>query len=834
MGAARSVASMLTGRRLWGAGMVVAGLMAERGWASAQIVEISNLLSGTGGFVTVGSSANDQAGRSVSGCGDVNGDGIDDFIVGAPLGDVPFPDCGRAYVVFGRSGGSPAYQSAIANGTGGFVINGAAPSDQAGTIVRGAGDINGDGLNDLLVGAPLSDPATGLEAGRAYVIFGRQSTTAVNLSALGADGIELIGPAAGARAGTSLDHAGDVNGDGYGDFVVGANFPGEFSSTNDKFFVVFGGTSLPTSFNLSAVGGTVAGFTIEESVHAERLGEVVSGAGDFNGDGLSDILVGSPNRNAFGAMPGGGVSVVFGKTSQTPVIMSNILAGVGGQSFSGAVSGHDVGRAVASAGDVNGDGLVDIVFGAPLANNYAGDLQAGRVYVAFGRTTTGAAENILLTLVNGTGGFVIEGFHFTPPETGHQCGAAVSGAGDVNGDGLADVILGSPKTDVGVNVEVGRAYVVFGKATGSAVLLNTVATGVGGIAIKGQFAGDEVGTAVSGVGDANGDGMSDVVVGVPFRDAVSAADAGQVAVIHSPIAPPVAPANYRVRIAPGNAPRTAVGAGAWGPHGNTFNPARVSLDFAQGTGPGGGASQVQVTLVRSDANIANLGTPEQIANWQLGVSNVDRTSAGTPVWTFRYTDAEIAGLNESSLKLYRSTTGNTGPWVLMPATLNVARNEFAANLGNFGQFAIADLDAPTVTITTLDGNPFAGQLPRYAVSFSEPVGNTFTVDDVLIGTTSGFAAFPVALSVTGNDPNYIVQLMVFGPVTPGSGLLFFLGAGSVTDKAGNPVGFAQAPWYTLYPPPAAVGPGDINKDGNVDVADVTALANHIVNGTPLP
>lgn len=806
-------------------------LVAVSGIARAQAIELQDVALGTGGFATSSNGAGDQVGRSVSWAGDVNGDTIDDFIVGAPYADVPASNAGRAYVVFGRSGSNPAYLTAVANGTGGFVINGAAANEQAGTIVRGAGDVNGDGYNDLLVGAPKSDPAAGNNAGRVYLVFGKATTTAVNLSALGTGGVEIVGTGVEAYAGMSLDGAGDVNGDGFADIVVGQTDSFNLTSTSDRWHVIFGGTGQPASLNLSSVGATVPGFIVGEAVHTLRLGWVVAGAGDFNGDGLSDIVLGVPTR-AVPSSDSGGAFVVFGKSTQGFVDITSLEAGVGGLLVANFQSGSQ-GRAVSSAGDVNGDGFVDILVASEVDTNYSGDTAAGRIYVIHGRTSTTSIS--LSNVLNGTGGFVIEGFNNVPPEAAQRAGASVAPAGDVNGDGFADVIVGSPKADRGASIEVGRAYVVFGKTSGTAVKLNDVTNGVGGFLMHGVFQGDEAGSSVAGLGDVDGDGLSDVLVGSPLANAVSANDAGQVYVVHSPTLIPTANLSYRVRVAPGNTPNMLVGGGAWASNGRTFNPARVSLNFAQGTGPSGGASQLVVNIFRGDQNIVNLGSPAQIADLQLTVSNVDRSSAGTPTWTFRYTDAEVAGLHKPSLKLYRSTTGNTGPWVEMPATNAWWRNEFTAALGNFGHFAIADLDAPTVSITTLDANPHAGHLPRYGITFSEPIGDSFTIDDLYIGTSGGFGSFPQLLSLSGTDPNYIVQVMVPSPIVSGTAFTMFLEAGSVTDLAGNPLGAqVQAPWYVLYPPPAAQGPGDINKDGAVNVADVTALADHIVNGTPLP
>ncbi|MGH9893463.1 MAG: integrin alpha, partial [bacterium] len=194
-------------------------------------------LNGTNGFRLSGVAARDESGSAVSTAGDVNGDGVDDVLIGAPNADPNGGYSGASYVVFGGAGvGSGGkLELSTLDGTNGFRLSGVAAGDASGVAVSTAGDVNGDGVDDLLIGAPFTNP-NGINSGATYVVFGGAGVGAggkLELSALnGTNGFRLSGVAASDYSGVAVSTAGDVNGDGVDDLLIGADRAdpnGEFS-----------------------------------------------------------------------------------------------------------------------------------------------------------------------------------------------------------------------------------------------------------------------------------------------------------------------------------------------------------------------------------------------------------------------------------------------------------------------------------------------------------------------------------------------------------------------------------------------------------------------------
>jgi len=207
--------------------------------------------------------------------------------------------------------------SSIASGTGGFVINGQSRDDYGGISVASAGDVNGDGRADLIVGASKFDVITTTRAnvGRSYVVFGKSSTTAIELASLSTGGFLMNGHSARDESGISVASAGDVNGDGLADLIVGAWQSDLPSQTNaGRSYVMFGRSS-SSAFELSSLhtGSSTAGFVINGQGASDYSGKSVAGAGDVNGDGLADLIVGAYKSDPAAGANAGRTYVVFGK-----------------------------------------------------------------------------------------------------------------------------------------------------------------------------------------------------------------------------------------------------------------------------------------------------------------------------------------------------------------------------------------------------------------------------------------------------------------------------------------------------------------------------------------
>ncbi len=468
------------------------------------------------GFKLDGENNGDGSGRSVSTAGDINGDGIVDLLIGA----YGYPNVnykGRSYVVFGGAGVGSNGLLALSSltGTNGFKLDGENNNDWSGISVSAAGDINDDGVADLLVGA--QGYLKGNYKGRSYVVFGGTgvgSNGIVALSSLtGANGFKLDGENNGDGSGLSVSAAGDINGDGITDLLIGAwGYPG--NTFKGRSYVVFGGAGVGSNGLLSLSGLTgINGFKLDGENNNDGSGRSVSAAGDINSDGIMDLLIGAyfypsgyPNDNS----AKGRSYVVFGGAgvgSNGKLALSSLM-GANGFKLDGENNGDASGLSVSTAGDVNGDGIADLLIGA---SGYPSGNHKGRSYVVFGGVGVGSNGTLALSSLRGVKGFKLDG-----ENNDDISGYSVSTAGDVNGDGVADLLIGAPYYPNGNRK--GRSYVVFGGAGvgGNENILLSSLNGTNGFKLDGENNNDLSGISVSGAGDINGDGIADLLIGAYY------------------------------------------------------------------------------------------------------------------------------------------------------------------------------------------------------------------------------------------------------------------------------------------------------------------------------
>jgi hypothetical protein len=319
------------------------------------------------------------------------------------------------------------------DGASGFSIQGIDAQDFSGFSVAGAGDFNGDGFEDLIIGAYGGD-AGGSLSGETYVVFGKSGSFGqfFNVGSLdGSDGFRIDGIAANDFSGFSVSSAGDVNKDGFDDLLIGASN----ASPGGAAYVVFGrAASAGPIVPLSALDGA-DGFRLESAVTGDQAGRTVNEAGDFNGDGIDDFLVTAPNADRT-ATTDGAVFVVFGGAAFAATAEIDQLDGTDGFRLTGFDNFESIGSGAPSFGDVNGDGLADIIIGAPQADVVGGD--SGAAYVVFG-TTSPLAASQSVSFLDGA-----DGFRVTGTISGDNLGRA-TGAGDINGDGFDDIIVSAPR-----------------------------------------------------------------------------------------------------------------------------------------------------------------------------------------------------------------------------------------------------------------------------------------------------------------------------------------------------------------------------------------------------
>jgi uncharacterized repeat protein (TIGR01451 family) len=440
-----------------------------------------------------------RAGERLAMVGDVNGDGLDDVLIGAPAGvsvdghTAP----GRTYLVLGRreADWGPAFD--LANADASFV--GEQQLQYTSHDLAGVGDVNGDGFDDMLIGAFRNSPTESItHGGKAYLVLGNEQADWGPDFDLAQSDATFIGEAENDAVGWGLAAAGDVNGDGLDDMLIGACSGFGIQATSGKAYLVLG--------RAAADWGRDASLSAAEAVFLGRsandyAGCAVAGATDVNGDGLDDMLIGAWGNDELG-LAAGQTYLVLGRARAD--WGSGFDLGNSDASFVGAADSIRSGYAVAAAGDVNHDGLGDFVIGAPRGGD-----NAGEAYLVLGRAD--ADWGIRASLADADASFI-------GAEAEDEAGYAVSAAGDVNGDGFDDFLIGALAFDASpVATNTGRTYLVLGRSDGWSrgrdLAGADAATDL--VAFDGELVEDWSGSRTAGGGDVDGDGLGDFVIGAP-------------------------------------------------------------------------------------------------------------------------------------------------------------------------------------------------------------------------------------------------------------------------------------------------------------------------------
>ncbi len=476
--------------------------------ARAPIVCENDLATEAADATVFGAEAGDfLADRFSLATGDFNGDGFDDLLIGAPLADGPDnarPNAGEAYVVFGAPTISGSLD--IAGGAAGLTVVGEGRGDNLGFTVA-SGDINGDGTDDILVGARFGSATTLTQVpeGKAYVIYGRSNLGGTVDMAQNEQDVTVNGTDTGDFLSIALA-SGDVNGDGISDLILGASAadgPVNSREQAGEVYVILGSGDLPALIQL---GEAEPHFTLWGARSDDLMPNHLA-TGDLDGDGRAEVIVGAPFAGRTGGDGGPRGEVYIIDVPDAPGSELDLASGQGYRRIRGATAIDGFGFFVAAA-DISGDGRDDVIIGARDADGPDDSRNnAGEVHLLLGDKGLPSLLDVGETALDVTifGADINDSLGFTVA------------SGDLNGDGIQDLLVGAPISDGCDNKaeDGGEVYVIFGRPAWPPTI--DLAMGGYDLSVSGAEEGDELGFSLA-AGDVDGDGRDDIVTGALLAD----------------------------------------------------------------------------------------------------------------------------------------------------------------------------------------------------------------------------------------------------------------------------------------------------------------------------